>query len=91
MKMLYNFEIMDIGEEFFAVPVGDDRSRFHGMIRLNQDAAEMFRLIQEYRSPEAVLDALLQSHPDLERNDIDQALCDFLNQLIAEGILDPKG
>ena len=91
MKLLYKFEIKEMGEECFAVPVGDDRSRFHGMIRLNQDAAEMFRLIQEYRSPEAVLDALLQSHPDLERNDIDQALCDFLNQLIAEGILDPKG
>ena len=91
MKMLYNFEIMDIGEEFFAVPVGDDRSRFHGMMRLNQDAAEMLQLIQQRSSPEDVLDALLQSHPDLERNDIGQELCNFMNRLIAEGILDPEG
>ena len=91
MKLLYSFEIMDMGEEFFAVPVGDDGSRSHGMMRMNQDAAEMLQLIQQHSSPEDVLDALLQSHPDLERNDIDQALCDFLNQLIAEGILDPKG
>ena len=91
MKLLYKFELKEMGEECFAVPVGDDGSRFHGMIRMNQDAAEMLQLIQEYRSPEAVLDALLQSHPDLERNDIGQELCDFMNRLIAEGILDPNG
>ena len=91
MKMLYNFEIMEMGDEFVAVPVGDDRSRFHGMMRMNQEAAEMLRLIQQHRSPEAVLEVLLQSHPDLERNDIGQALCEFLNRLISEGILDPEG
>ena len=91
MKLLYNFEIMDMGDKFVAVPVGEGASKFHGMIRMNQDAAEMLQLIQEHRSPEDVLKELMQRYPDAEKDDLDLALCNFLNQLIVEGILDPEG
>ena len=91
MKLLYNFEIMDMGDKFVAVPVGEGASKFHGMIRMNQDAAEMLQLIQEHRSPEEVLAELLQRHPDSEREDLGWALCDFLNRLIDEGVLDSRG
>ena len=91
MKLLYNLEIMEMGDEFVAVPVGDDGSRSHGMMRMNQDAAEMLQLIQEHRSPEDVLKELMQRYPDAEKDDIGQALCEFLNRLISEGILDPEG
>lgn len=91
MKLLYKFEIKEMDEELFAVPVGDNRSRFHGMMRMNQAAAEMLQLIQEHSSPEAVLEVLLQRYPDMEKDDLGWELCSFMNHLITEGILDPEG
>ena len=91
MKLRYNFEIMDMGEEFVAVPVGDGASDFHGMMRMNKDAAEMLQLIQENTSPDDVLAELLRRYPDLEKQDAGWDLCNFMNRLIAEGVLDPEG
>ena len=91
MKLRYNFEIMDMGEEFVAVPVGDGASDFHGMMRMNKDAAEMRQLIQENTSPDDVLAELLRRYPDLEKQDAGWDLCNFMNRLIAEGVLDPEG
>ena len=91
MKLLYDFEVMDMGEEFVAVPVGEAASKFHGMMRMNKDAAEMFQLIQEHSVPEDVLAELLRRYPDLEKDDVGWDLCNFMNRLIAEGILDPRG
>ncbi|MBR4132406.1 MAG: hypothetical protein IKT99_05460 [Oscillospiraceae bacterium] len=91
MKLRYDFEIMDMGEEFVAVPVGDGASQFHGMMRMNKDAAEMLKLIQENSNPDNVLEELLRRNPDLEKNDVGWELCNFMNRLIAEGVLDPLG
>ena len=91
MKLLYNFEIMEMGEEFVAVPVGESAGKFHGMIRMNKDAAEMLQLIQENSKPEDVLAEILRRYPDLEKEDAGWDLCNFMNRLIAEGVLDPEG
>ena len=91
MKLRYDFEIMDLGEEYVAVPVGESAGKFHGMMRMNRDAAEMLRLIMDHSAPEEVLEELLRRNPDLEKDDVGWDLCNFLNRLIAEGILDPEG
>ena len=91
MKLLYDFEIMDMGEEYVAVPVGESAGKLHGMMRMNKDAAELLELIQQYNKPEDVLEEILRRDPDLEKEDAGWELCNFLNRLIAEGILDPEG
>ena len=90
MKLLYDFEIMDLGEEFVAVPVGEGAGKFHGMMRMNKDAAEMLQLIRENDKPEDVLAELMRRYPDLEKDDVGWDLCNFLNRLIAEKLLDPE-
>ena len=89
-KLNYDFEIMDMGEEYVAVPVGEGANRFHGMMRMNRDAAEMLRLIASHSKPEDVLAELMRRYPDLEKDDLGWDLCNFFNQLIAEGVLDPE-
>ncbi len=90
MKLLYDFEIMDMGEEFVAVPVGEGAGKIHGMIRMNKEAAEMFQLVKDNRQPEDALEELLRRYPDLEKDDAAWDLCNFMNRLIAEGVLDPE-
>ena len=89
MKLLYDLEIMDMGEETVAVPVGDSAQQFHGMLRMNAEAAQMLRQISESSTPEEVLEKLCRLYPEEDRNKLGQTLCDFLNQLIREGILQP--
>lgn len=89
MKLQYNFEIMDMGDEIVAVPVGEGAGEFHGMLRMNQDAAEMLRLVQESETPNEVLDKLCRLHPEVEKDELGMKLCDYLNQLVREGILKP--
>ncbi len=89
MKIKYEFEIIDMGDEIVAVPVGESVDAFHGMLRLNADAAEMLRLIITHDTPDQVLEELCRSHPQEARKDLGQALCDYLNQLVREGILQP--
>lgn len=89
MKLLYDFEIMDMGDETVAVPVGDGARRFHGMLRMNAEAAQMLRQVQTSSSPEETMEKLRALYPEVSEQELSQTLCDFLNQLIKEGILQP--
>ena len=89
MKLLYDFEIMDMGDEVVAVPVGEGARAFHGMLRMNEDAAQMLRQIKDSSSPEEAHDKLCALYPEEDRHELGRQLCDFLNQLIREGLLQP--
>ena len=89
MRLKYNFEFIEMDDELVAVPVGDNANEFHGMIKINDVTKEMLELIKESNKPEEVLDKLLKNHPEEKKNELGQYLCDFLNTLIKEGILEP--
>ena len=54
MKLKYDFTIMDMGEEFAAVPVGEDAAKFHGMLKLNAVSAEILKALKEDTDPAKV-------------------------------------
>lgn len=87
MRLRYEFTIMDMGDEYAAVPVGDDAERFHGMLRLNDVSAEILELLREDTTPERVHAVLKERYPDSTDAEIGQSLVGFLNQLAREGLL----
>jgi len=89
MKLNYKFEICNIGDASCAVPVGENADNFHAMLQLNDVAAKMLQYIDECDTPEEVFKKLCADYPEDDKNDIGQKLCDFLNQLIKEGMLTP--
>lgn len=90
MKLKYEFEVMDMGDEFVAVPVGDRADELHGMLRLNADAAEMLELVRTIDTPEEILETLCSRYPKEDKDDLGKALCDYLNELLRVGILEPQ-
>jgi len=90
MKLKYDFVISDMGDELVAVPVGDGAAKFHGMLRLNQSAAEILELLKEETTPEAVHKTLMERYPDSDINEVGKALEGVLNQLVREGVLQPN-
>lgn len=90
MKLLYKFEFVEMDGELVGVPVGDNADNFHGVLKVNELTKEVLELIDSSSKPEEVLEKILNNHPEEKRNEAGQELCDFLNQLIREGILDPR-
>ena len=87
MKLRYEFAVMDMGDELAAVPVGENASAFHGMLKLNESSAAILDLLREDTTPEAVHLALKKKYPETTDKEIGEALAAFLNQLIREGLL----
>ncbi|MBO4433397.1 MAG: PqqD family peptide modification chaperone [Clostridia bacterium] len=88
MKLKYNFTVMDMGDEFAAVPVGDDAAKFHGMIKLNKESADIFELLKSETEPMEIHKYLKEKYPDSTDDEIGHTLVDFLDKLIREGILE---
>lgn len=87
MKLKYEFTVMDMGEEFAAVPVGDDAAKFHGMLKLNAVSADIIEQLKKETTAEKVHAHLKEKYPDSTDDEIKQALTGFLNDLLREGLL----
>ena len=87
MKLRFEFTIMDMGDEFAAVPVGDDSAKFHGMLKLNAVSADILEQLKEDTTPEKVHAYLKEKYADSTDDEIGQTLVGFLNQLFREGLL----
>ncbi len=87
MKLRYEFTIMDMGDEFAAVPVGEDAAKFHGMLKMNAVSADILEQLKNDTDPATVHKYLKEKYPDSTDDEIGQTLVKFLNQLVREGLL----
>ena len=88
MKLRYEFAIMDMGGEFAAVPVGEDASKFHGMLKLNDVSADILEQLKENTTPMKIHLHLKEKYPDSTDEEIAEVLVKFLNRLNHEGLLE---
>jgi Coenzyme PQQ synthesis protein D (PqqD). len=79
--------MMDMGGEIAAVPVGENADEFHGMLKVNDISADILSQLEEETTPEKVHAYLVEKYPDFTEDEIGRELANFLNQLIAEGLL----
>lgn len=87
MKLNYDFVVTDMGDELVAVPVGENADQFHGMIRMNDSAAEVLELLKEELRIEELHRKLMERYPDSSMDEIGKFLETFINNLIREGVL----
>ncbi|MDO4804036.1 MAG: PqqD family protein [Lachnospiraceae bacterium] len=87
MRLKYEFTMMDMGGEIVAVPTGDNASELHGILKLNDVAQDILEQLSEDTTPEEVHAYLKEKYEDSTDQEIGEALTDFLNQLIREGLL----
>ena len=64
MKLKYTFESMELDDRIIAVPVGDGAQDFRGVVKLNDSAAEIFDLLKQETTEEAVVEALKARYGD---------------------------
>lgn len=66
MKIKKGFIIRKVGDENIVVPVGVASKNFHGMVKLNESGAFLWKFFTENHTEEEAVDALLAEY-DVQR------------------------
>lgn len=59
MKIKEGFIIREVGTEYIVVPIGEAVQQFHGMVKLNESGAFLWRFFSEEHTEEEGVEALL--------------------------------
>lgn len=86
MKLKYFFEMMDLDDQVIAIPVGEGSQKFHGVVKLNNSAQEIFNLLSEDTTEEKIICALKERYGD--DSDIPVYVHQMIDYLKEEGVLD---
>ena len=87
MKTKFSFEIMDLDDGLVAVPVGDSASQFHGVLKVNETAVAILKLLEKDTTEDAIVDTLLQEYSE-DKEQIAGYVHEFVEKLIKEGIVE---
>ena len=87
MKTKFILEVMELDDGMVAVPVGDGASQFHGVLKVNETAVSILKLLEKDTSEEEIVDALLKEY-DGDKGQMAKYVHEFVEKLIAEGIVE---
>ena len=87
MKAKYSFEVMDLEDGLVAVPVGDGAEQFRGVLKVNESAVAILKLLEKETTEEAIVDALMKEY-DGEKEAITNFVKEFIETLKTEGVVE---
>lgn len=80
MKIHGEYILREVVGEYVLVPVGDTALQFNGIISLNEVGACIWKQLQQNRSEEEILSAVLEEF-DVSEEEAKQDLDEFLQRL----------
>lgn len=87
MKLKYNFVVNQVADQMVAVPVGDDLGEFNGFIKMNDVGADIFDLLKEDTTVDAMVEALKVKYTDATEEEVRENVVSFTDRLKESGIL----
>lgn len=87
MKAKYAFEIMDLDDGMVAVPVGAGAEQFNGVLKVNETAVAILKLLEKETTEERIVDCLMEQYSG-ERAQIAGYVRDYIEKLTSEGIVE---
>ena len=90
MKIKDNFVLQAIADEFIVVPIADDAERLHGIIKLNETGAFLWKYLSEHSVSKDELAHVLQAQYGIQ---IEKAIVDtddFINQIDGLGCIEKE-
>ena len=91
MRLAVEMAVMNVDGEISAVAVGEDNVKFHGMLRLNEEAADIITILNMCRDKGISFNNLVKSlqtkYTDSTLEEIAKFTEEFLKQLWQEGLL----
>ena len=92
MRLTVEMAIMNMDGEISAVAVGEDSAKFHGMLRLNEVAADIITILNLSREQNGIsfnnlVKSLQTKYTDSNPEEIAKITEEFLEKLYQEGLL----
>lgn len=87
MKIKKGFVVRTMGDRKMVVPVGHMASSIQGLISLNETAASIWKILEEEREEEEIVDLLLKEY-EADRSTIEECVRTFISELEAKDILE---
>ena len=92
MRLAVEMAIMNMDGEISAVAVGEDSAKFHGMLRLNEVAADIITILNLSREHNGIsfnnlVKSLQTKYTDSTPEEISKITEEFLEKLYQEGLL----
>lgn len=92
MRLAVEMAIMNMDGEISAVAVGEDSAKFHGMLRLNEVAADIITILNLSRKHNGIsfnnlVKSLQTKYTDSTPEEIAKITEEFLEKLYQEGLL----
>ena len=81
MKLKYNFVINEVADKIVAVAVGEDIDKFNGFIKMNETGAQIFNLLKEEITMEALISEMAKLYPEETIETVNLSF--FLNYLVS--------
>lgn len=86
MKMKSNFQIVNIVDEYMAIPVGDEMTSFGGTVLLNEVSAFLLEHMKKDITKDELIDQLLTEYdvdPERAKKDVE----DTISKLLKVGLI----
>lgn len=87
MKAKFTFEIMELDDSMVAVPVGDGAEQFRGVLKVNDTAAAILKLLEQETSEDAIVASLMKEYSG-EKGEICGYVHEYIENLKSEGIVE---
>ena len=87
MKAKYSFDIMELDDDQVAVPVGTGAEQFHGVLKVNETAAAILKLLEEETTENQIVEALIKEYTG-DKAEISDYVHGFIEKLRLEGIVE---
>lgn len=86
MKIREGFILRKIGDDIIVVPVGKASADFHGMIKLNSTAADIWECLAKEMDTDKIIGVLLEKY-DVSEEDARKAVLSTVDILESAGVL----
>ena len=86
MKKKLDFVLREIAGDLLLVPTGKTALDLNGMLTLNDVGGEIWKLLDEVESEDALIDRLMEIY-EVDRRELEQDVREFLGRLRELGIL----
>ena len=87
MRLKYDFETMKLDDWIVAIPVGENASKFQGVVKLSETATIIFELLRNVTSFEEIVDELSKQF-DAPKEVITKDVTRLIEDFTEKGLLD---
>lgn len=87
MKIREGFVLRQIADQWMVVPIGGMAEKIHGLISLNETAADIWKILEDEHTVDEVVDILALSY-EHDRDEIRDNVLEFIHTLEENDMLD---